>query len=379
VAVAGGGILLLGVAAYAGDQQFHAPRWVVASIGVMLLLASVLVYRGGATDARQADPVASLIGAGLLSAFALVMGWLLLFTSPDEWSMSGPIPLPRVVQAGIFYLLLGGMTLLVTGAAVATWRLALRGLGTYLPAPLGAGLPWAGLLVALALAGALGYRLFGPPAGPPEPAVALSFEGTMDDGGPARALPGPNGDELTYLPGVRGQALFFGGSDDWVDYALPATLALDGSLSLELWFRREDWVNPHRAGSGLQSLAVAGPLSLALDVSRGPGDGPRRFRLVGRAGSARVIDRDGSVPPGTWTHVAVVYDAAWFAVRLYADGRQVARRTVPMAPDVPPRPTLRLATWYRSNQAFRGAIDEVRLYERALTAGEIRAHATLPR
>jgi hypothetical protein len=86
---------------------------------------------------------------------------------------------------------------------------------------------------------------------------------------------------------------------------------------LQRWLRREDWVNPYRAGSASRTLAVAGPLPRGLDVTRGPGGGPRRFRVVGHAGSVRVVDRDGTVPGATWIHVAGVSDAPWFAVRLF--------------------------------------------------------------
>lgn len=86
-------------------------------------------------------------------------------------------------------------------------------------------------------------------------------------------------------------------------------------------------------------------------------------------------DRSRSVPPVTWTHVAVVYDQAWFALRLFVDGRLVSRGTVAVPPAPGPRSMLRVGTWHRANQAFRGAVDEVRLYTHALTEDEVRTGA----
>ena len=80
-----------------------------------------------------------------------------------------------------------------------------------------------------------------------------------------------------------------------------------------------------------------------------------------------------AVAADRWTHVAVVYDRFIFdRMRLYVDGKLVAR-AVPWgsAPGFADLRTLRLGTWVERNGAYRGMIDEVKVYARALSEEEI--------
>jgi len=377
--VVGVGLVPIAGAVFADDSGFHAPRWLVALVGVMFVLAGLMIMRGPAADGNPPNDLAqSLLGALILSAFAAIAGWLLLFTSPGEWQSSGSLPLnwlPGVVQTLFFYALLGGVTLLLVWMALVTWRDVSRRLALRVPAPLGGALPWVAGALLLGLGAWEGYRLFAPASGPRHPSVHLAFDGDLQDGGSAGARPEIHGDEVRFEPGVLGQAVFVGGSEDWLDYALPEGLDLGGSLSLALWVKREDWVNPYRPGSGVQTLVAVGPLSLSLNISRTAEAADHRFWLRAHAGRVSVTDRSRSLPPGTWTHVAAVYDRAWFALRLYVDGQPVGRGSVPIPPAPGPQRVLRIGTWHRANQAFRGAVDELRLYTHALTEDEIRASA----
>ena len=77
----------------------------------------------------------------------------------------------------------------------------------------------------------------------------------------------------------------------------------------------------------------------------------------------------------TWTHLAVSYDGA--TIRLYVNGVQVGSRAL-TGPIAPSTGALRIggnAVW---GEYFKGLIDEVRVYNRALSAGEIQLDMVTP-
>src|SRR6185503_10554648 len=75
------------------------------------------------------------------------------------------------------------------------------------------------------------------------------------------------------------------------------------------------------------------------------------------------------VPANTWTHLATTYDGA--TLRMFVNGTQVASKaqTGNIGPSTG---ALRIGgNAIFSGEYFSGRIDEVRVYSRALTAGEI--------
>jgi len=82
-----------------------------------------------------------------------------------------------------------------------------------------------------------------------------------------------------------------------------------------------------------------------------------------------------SATPGVWTHVAYTYDGS--TVKGYVDG--VERLSVADAGGVQPRGnSLRLGVDGAYQQFFNGAIDDLRIYGRALTAAEVRSAMQTP-
>jgi Concanavalin A-like lectin/glucanases superfamily len=72
----------------------------------------------------------------------------------------------------------------------------------------------------------------------------------------------------------------------------------------------------------------------------------------------------------SWTHVAIVYDNS--VRRIYVNGIQLGSHVI-TTPLVPGRSnTLRIGTLTPGDQQYEGLIDDVRIYNRALTDKEIR-------
>lgn len=96
---------------------------------------------------------------------------------------------------------------------------------------------------------------------------------------------------------------------------------------------------------------------------------------VGRFNAGRMASWDRALPGG-WRHIAAVRDAK--ELRLYVDGREVARSAT-FAPDgMNIGNTAPLLVGMGGHAPFRGAMRDFRLYGRALTPLEIDALAALP-
>jgi hypothetical protein len=81
------------------------------------------------------------------------------------------------------------------------------------------------------------------------------------------------------------------------------------------------------------------------------------------------------IPINTWTHLATTYDGA--VQRLYVNGVEVATRAQSGAVRTSDNP-LRIGGNSVWGEFFQGRIDEVRIYNRALTPGEIQTDMNAP-
>ena len=123
------------------------------------------------------------------------------------------------------------------------------------------------------------------------------------------------------------------------------------------------------------------------------GAGLNGYALVLRGGRPRFVVREagkvysvgtGRLVTGRWVHLAGVLTSKG-GLRLFVNGKLAGRAKAPgPIPAEPIQPMeigadLRGAVGaWRSPFAFKGVIDEVRIYHRALTPGEIRSHAGNP-
>src|SRR5204863_3719140 len=81
------------------------------------------------------------------------------------------------------------------------------------------------------------------------------------------------------------------------------------------------------------------------------------------------------LPLNAWSHLAATYDGS--AVRLYLNGAQVASTPASGAAQTSSSP-FRIGGDSVWGEYFKGLIDEVRVYNRALTAAQIQADMNTP-
>ena len=130
------GVFPMGAALFADDAKIHAPRWLIAMVGGMFVLAGLMLIRSARAGASPPEPdvVESGLGVLLTSGFTVFAGWALFFSGgPRAWKMSGSLPvgwLPAWVGAGLFYATLGVGALLCVTLTAFAWRQLYRALAT---------------------------------------------------------------------------------------------------------------------------------------------------------------------------------------------------------------------------------------------------------
>jgi hypothetical protein len=207
-------------------------------------------------------------------------------------------------------------------------------------------------------------------AGPPGLVAAFGF----DEASGTTALDASGNGNVgqisgaTRVPGGRfGGGLSFNGTSNLVSVADAATLDLTNGITLEAW------VQP-TAVSGWQTAILkegTSGLAYALYANENP-VGPAGY--VSISGDKSVTGA-GTLPLNAWSHIAMTYDGA--NMRLYLNGVQAGVRAQTGSTAVTTG-MLRIggnAVW---GEYFAGLIDEVRVYNRALTAAEVQSDMGTP-
>ena len=207
----------------------------------------------------------------------------------------------------------------------------------------------------------------------PQPAPGLVAAYSFDEGngttlsdlsgtGNNGTLVGP-----TWATGGRfGQALSFDGVDDRVVVPDSSSLDLTTGMTMEAWVRPSaamgtTWrtvLFKHRDNNATNMVYV-------LYANRNTSV-PNAEITNGT--SVRAANGTSQVPAGAWTHLAATYDGA--VLRLYMNGNEVSQLAT--------AGSIALSTgqlWIGANnvwgERFAGLIDEIRIYNRPLSASEI--------
>lgn len=173
----------------------------------------------------------------------------------------------------------------------------------------------------------------------------------------------------TWTPQGRfGTALSFDGVSHWVTIEDTPSLALTTGLTLEAW------VYPTEPGEGWHTVLMKEHLDeyvYYLDTYSEVNNPVTGMFIAGEQG---LFGEEG-LPTNAWTHLTATYDGT--TQRLYINGVEVARLAQTGRVPVSSGP-LRIGGNSIWGEYFQGTIDEVRIYNRALTASEIRADMYTP-
>ncbi|MEI7909381.1 MAG: LamG-like jellyroll fold domain-containing protein [Verrucomicrobiota bacterium] len=126
------------------------------------------------------------------------------------------------------------------------------------------------------------------------------------------------------------------------------------------------WINPHNVNPDSSLLCTdGGALRLTLNAS-----GAVQLGIEGLPPQASEF-HFSPARAGEWCHVAVTYDPAAQSVAFYINGKLDVSRSISAAPRLNLSQPARIGGAESGARGFSGEMDEFRLFEKVLTAGEI--------
>ncbi len=145
-------------------------------------------------------------------------------------------------------------------------------------------------------------------------------------------------------------------------------LDITGALTLSAWVRVD---GTEAAYKGVVSKWAAGQRSYLLEVKEDTGS--CAFCVTADGADAVWVVADSAAPQGVWVHVAGVYDPSEESMAIYVNG--VLADDTPGSGDVPASlhngsAAVRIGR-HDADKDLEGAIDDARIYSRALSAEEV--------
>jgi beta-galactosidase len=165
----------------------------------------------------------------------------------------------------------------------------------------------------------------------------------------------------SFVTGIDGSALSLDGSNDYVDCGDSASFDVTEEVTLSAW------VNTTDAGNDEHNPFV-GKGDTAYAIKHSDGNSLEFFIYGQDEWHTAYFPVDDSFN-GQWHHVAGTYDGS--QVKLYVNGGLVGTADYEGPIDINTYPVNIGRNSEATNRLYNGAIDEVRIYNRALSAGEI--------
>ena len=167
-----------------------------------------------------------------------------------------------------------------------------------------------------------------------------------------------------FVDGISGKALKFDGKNDYVKIPDAPSINIDDIITIEAWVQFNE-------GYVIQSIISKSSISQANSFVFPRFDKKNQFTFWLHNGDTWQTLNVGSVIPYMeWNHVVGTYDGS--EMKIYVDGTLTGAQSASGGITTNTNP---LSIGYQpgTREYFSGIIDEVRIYNRALTADEIKA------
>jgi PKD repeat protein len=201
--------------------------------------------------------------------------------------------------------------------------------------------------------------------------AAYGFEegnGTMTSDSSGNGNDGTLVGGTTWATGKYGNALSFNGTDAYVSINNSPSLGGTSALTVEAW------VYPVSAAANWRPIAFkafdASQISYVLQ-----GVTPQSVAAFFVSPSSTNLVSSSALAVNVWSHLAGTYDGA--TMRMYVNGMEVSNRTQSGALNLSSQPlTIGGSALYSAY--WQGLIDDVRIYNRAITPSEIQGDMNTP-
>ena len=169
------------------------------------------------------------------------------------------------------------------------------------------------------------------------------------------------------IAGKFGSGGTFDGTGDLVNCGNDSSLDITSAITISAWINADTTVDSQRVVDKLRNDAYA--LRLSDDGSLAVMELAGEFGGVDQTPGNSSIDN--FITLGEWTHVSVTYDGA--IIRYYVDGMPAGSAEPSPAGDIGTSTVdMAIGARYDGVYEFAGEIDEVRIYNRALSANEVK-------
>ncbi|TXH00473.1 MAG: LamG domain-containing protein [Candidatus Moraniibacteriota bacterium] len=173
----------------------------------------------------------------------------------------------------------------------------------------------------------------------------------------------------TWTTGQIGGAVDFDGSNDYVTVADNTTLDITQTITLSTWAKFDDFSSPHLFAPA-KYVTTGNQRSYRLYTDSGTTQLNFSLSSDGTSGNTTTLSYSTSnLSTGIWTHIVGTYDGS--TMRLYVNGTQVNSTTRSGNIYASTAPLIIGADENGSTYFHNGQIDEVRLYNRALSVDEV--------
>jgi hypothetical protein len=185
------------------------------------------------------------------------------------------------------------------------------------------------------------------------------------DAAPGSTAPDASGNKLdgrlVGSPVQADRALVFDGEDDYVDTGFALDLP---AWTVSVWVK-----SPDPPGKGNSS----GPVHREghFQINWNHGDPNFQGMAALKIGNTWHAAGFGALEGNRWYHLAATYDGE--TLRTYTDGAPAKTNEEPSGPPDPERFTMKIGRHATYGSHFKGAVRDVRVYDRALSAEEIKA------
>ena len=181
---------------------------------------------------------------------------------------------------------------------------------------------------------------------------------------PATGTTEPSAGTTWTTSGKYGNALTFNGTNALVTVNNATSLQLTTGMTLEAW------VYPTTTTACYRDVIYKGDDNYYLEATSPQSGAP----VTGGTFTSELFGTS-ALPVNTWSYLAATYDRS--TLRLYVNGVQVASKSATAAMAVSSNP-LQIGGNTIYGSYYNGVIDEVRIYNRALTQAQIQSDMNTP-